>query len=322
MIGSGLRTGNGITIGGLGAILGVSGAVAVGGIGLVVGSLVVAALTMRGGRGRGSYVWSATSAELIPADLAEPADARAGSEPGWICLRACFWHRDCRGEPCREPVAHRCCTSHSSPRLAPSGPQGSGLAPAVLAALVPDQSGTCSDRQHRDPGARAEIDTGIGQLTAAVRGIVAIRGIGVLVGSHVLQCLAQQECPSQHALLRVGLLWLGGGKVLRRRVRRRGCWRGRGRACCLGRGSGAVVTRFGLVGLGRGRRPLVLAGVAVAVLGRTIVGVSALVGAGTVVRAPAAVSGRLVVRAALSRILLLVGALGVGRRFGVGRRLR
>ena len=56
MIGSGMRTGNGITIGGLGAILGVSGAVAVGGIGLVVGSLVVAALTMRGGRGRGSYV--------------------------------------------------------------------------------------------------------------------------------------------------------------------------------------------------------------------------------------------------------------------------
>src|SRR5690625_5493119 len=98
-------------------------------------------------------------------DLAEPADARAGSEPGWICLRACFWHRDCRGEPCREPVAHRCCTSHSSARLAPSGPLGSVLALAVLAALVPDQSGTCSDRQHRDPGARAEIDTGIGQLT-------------------------------------------------------------------------------------------------------------------------------------------------------------
>src|SRR5699024_3048149 len=110
------------------------------------------------------------------------------------------------------------------------GRWGSVLAPAVLAALVPDQSGTCSDRQHRDPGARAEIDTGIGQLTAAVRGIVSIRGIGVLVGSHVLQCLAQQECPSQHALLRVGLLWLGGGEVLRRRVRGRGCWRGRGRA--------------------------------------------------------------------------------------------
>ena len=45
MIGSGLRTGNGITIGGLGAILGISGAVAVGGIGLVAGALVVAVLT-------------------------------------------------------------------------------------------------------------------------------------------------------------------------------------------------------------------------------------------------------------------------------------
>ena len=56
MIGSGLRTGNGLTIGGLGAILGVSGAVAVGGIGLVAGALVVAVLTAAGGRRRGSYV--------------------------------------------------------------------------------------------------------------------------------------------------------------------------------------------------------------------------------------------------------------------------
>ena len=55
MIGSGLRTGNGITIGGLGAVLGVSGAVAVGGIGLVIGALAVAALTLFGDRRRGSY---------------------------------------------------------------------------------------------------------------------------------------------------------------------------------------------------------------------------------------------------------------------------
>lgn len=44
MIGSGMRTGNGITIGWLGALLGVSGAVAVGGIALVVGALLIGAL--------------------------------------------------------------------------------------------------------------------------------------------------------------------------------------------------------------------------------------------------------------------------------------
>ena len=44
MIGSGMRTGNGITIGWLGALLGVSGAVAVGGLALVVGALLIGAL--------------------------------------------------------------------------------------------------------------------------------------------------------------------------------------------------------------------------------------------------------------------------------------
>jgi MFS family permease len=44
MIGSGMRTGNGITIGWLGALLGVSGAVAVGGVALVVGSLLIGVL--------------------------------------------------------------------------------------------------------------------------------------------------------------------------------------------------------------------------------------------------------------------------------------
>ena len=44
MIGSGMRTGNGITIGWLGALLGVSGAVAVGGLALVVGALLIGVL--------------------------------------------------------------------------------------------------------------------------------------------------------------------------------------------------------------------------------------------------------------------------------------
>ena len=44
MIGSGMRTGNGITIGWLGALLGVSGAVAVGGLALVVGALLIGLL--------------------------------------------------------------------------------------------------------------------------------------------------------------------------------------------------------------------------------------------------------------------------------------
>ena len=44
MIGSGMRTGNGITLGWLGALLGVSGAVAVGGLALVVGALLIGAL--------------------------------------------------------------------------------------------------------------------------------------------------------------------------------------------------------------------------------------------------------------------------------------
>jgi len=44
MIGSGMRTGNGITLGWLGAVLGVSGAVAVGGIALVLGALLIAVL--------------------------------------------------------------------------------------------------------------------------------------------------------------------------------------------------------------------------------------------------------------------------------------
>jgi MFS family permease len=44
MIGSGMRTGNGITIGWLGALLGVSGAVAVGGVALVVGALLIGVL--------------------------------------------------------------------------------------------------------------------------------------------------------------------------------------------------------------------------------------------------------------------------------------
>ncbi|WP_271190689.1 MULTISPECIES: MFS transporter [Brachybacterium] len=44
MIGSGMRTGNGITIGWLGALLGVSGAVAVGGLARVVGALLIGVL--------------------------------------------------------------------------------------------------------------------------------------------------------------------------------------------------------------------------------------------------------------------------------------
>ena len=44
MIGSGMRTGNGITIGWLGALLGVSGAVAAGGAALVVGALLIGVL--------------------------------------------------------------------------------------------------------------------------------------------------------------------------------------------------------------------------------------------------------------------------------------
>ena len=44
MIGSGMRTGNGITIGWLGALLGVSGAVAVGGLSLVIGALLIGVL--------------------------------------------------------------------------------------------------------------------------------------------------------------------------------------------------------------------------------------------------------------------------------------
>src|SRR5699024_234801 len=50
MIGSGMRTGNGITLGWLGAVLGVSGAVAVGGIALAVGALLIAALIALQGR--------------------------------------------------------------------------------------------------------------------------------------------------------------------------------------------------------------------------------------------------------------------------------
>ncbi|WP_162801660.1 MFS transporter [Brachybacterium saurashtrense] len=44
MIGSGMRTGNGLTIGGLGALLGVSGAVAVGGGALMAGALLIGVL--------------------------------------------------------------------------------------------------------------------------------------------------------------------------------------------------------------------------------------------------------------------------------------
>ena len=44
MIGSGMRTGNGITLAWLGALLGVSGAVAVGGAALMAGALLVGAL--------------------------------------------------------------------------------------------------------------------------------------------------------------------------------------------------------------------------------------------------------------------------------------
>ncbi|MDN5685920.1 MAG: MFS transporter [Brachybacterium sp.] len=44
MIASGMRTGNGITLAGLGALVGVSGAVAVGGLSLAVGALVIALL--------------------------------------------------------------------------------------------------------------------------------------------------------------------------------------------------------------------------------------------------------------------------------------
>ncbi|APX33042.1 MFS transporter [Brachybacterium sp. P6-10-X1] len=51
MIASGMRTGNGITLAGLGALVGVSGAVAVGGLGLVIGALVIALLlAMQGAR--------------------------------------------------------------------------------------------------------------------------------------------------------------------------------------------------------------------------------------------------------------------------------
>src|SRR5699024_6427745 len=44
MIASGMRTGNGITLAGLGTLVGVSGAVAIGGLGLAVGALVIALL--------------------------------------------------------------------------------------------------------------------------------------------------------------------------------------------------------------------------------------------------------------------------------------
>ena len=55
MIGSGMRTGNGITIGWLGALLGVSGAVAVGGLGLMVGALLIGVLiALQTRRGHGA----------------------------------------------------------------------------------------------------------------------------------------------------------------------------------------------------------------------------------------------------------------------------
>jgi len=50
MFGSGLRTGNGITIALLGGAIGVGGATAVGGAALVVGTLVIAVLALRGRR--------------------------------------------------------------------------------------------------------------------------------------------------------------------------------------------------------------------------------------------------------------------------------
>ena len=53
MVGSGMRTGNGITIAWLGALVGVSGAVAVGGISLMVGAVLIAVLTgLQTARGR------------------------------------------------------------------------------------------------------------------------------------------------------------------------------------------------------------------------------------------------------------------------------
>ncbi|GAA1489454.1 MFS transporter [Brachybacterium sacelli] len=53
MVASGMRTGNGITLAGLGAVVGVSGAVAVGGLGLVAGALVIALLIgLQTARGR------------------------------------------------------------------------------------------------------------------------------------------------------------------------------------------------------------------------------------------------------------------------------
>ena len=55
MIGSGLRPGTGITIGWLGALLGVSGAVAVGGLGLMVGALLIGVLiALQTRRGHGA----------------------------------------------------------------------------------------------------------------------------------------------------------------------------------------------------------------------------------------------------------------------------
>ena len=50
MFGSGLRTGNGITIAFLGAAVGIGGATAIGGLALVVGALVIAVLALRGRR--------------------------------------------------------------------------------------------------------------------------------------------------------------------------------------------------------------------------------------------------------------------------------
>lgn len=47
MFGSGLRTGNGITIAFLGAAVGIGGATAIGGVALVVGALVIAVLALR-----------------------------------------------------------------------------------------------------------------------------------------------------------------------------------------------------------------------------------------------------------------------------------
>ncbi|WP_114854236.1 MFS transporter [Brachybacterium sp. YJGR34] len=56
MIGSGLRTGNGITLAWLGALIGVSAAVAVGGAALVIGALIIAVLVAQGARRRRTAV--------------------------------------------------------------------------------------------------------------------------------------------------------------------------------------------------------------------------------------------------------------------------